>query len=375
MNGVCFQRSQAVGLVTLLVFLFVIAIGGHAQTQAGSIAGTLTDSVGNVLRGAQASIPDKGINATSDQQGRFFIGGLPAGNYTLDVTYIGFQKLTKVVSVAAGQSTTVDLQLQVATDNQTVLVQATAASAEVEAVNEERTADNVLQIMLVQTITNLPSSNLGNAIGRLPSVSLTRNEGEDQFIQVRGTEPRLNNTTVDGFNMPSEDPGVREFDFSAIPAGIVDSIAISKTLEANMDGDGIGGSVNLVTKTATDNPTYQISVLGGYTPIANGRPNTDDYGTWGRRFGTSKKLGFVIGGQYTWEGTGINNVEPTPDIATLASSQNATWFDAQDIRTYQFHRPRWGFAGSLDYRVKPGSTIFLRYLYSYFRDSGARFTR
>jgi TonB-dependent receptor len=63
-------------------------------------------------------------------------------------------------------------------------------------------------------------------------------------------------------------------------------------------------------------------------------------------------------------------MEPTPDLATLASGKNVGWFDAQDLRTYEFHRPRWGLAGSLDYRIKPGSTIFLRYLYSYFRDSG-----
>ena len=54
----------------------------------------------------------------------------------------------------------------------------------------------------------------------------------------------------------------------------------------------------------------------------------------------------------------------------MANNQNANWFDAHDIRTYEFHRPRWGLAGSFDYRLKPGSTIFLRYLYSYFRDSG-----
>lgn len=142
-----------------------------------------------------------------------------------------------------------------------MIVRASAASAEVEAVNEGRTADNVLQVMPVQTITNLPCSNLGDAIGCLPSVSLTRNEGEDHFVQIRGTEPRLNNTSVDGLNMSSENPGVNEFDFSAIPMGIVDSIVISKTLQPNMDGDWIGGSVNLATKTASDKPTYQISVL------------------------------------------------------------------------------------------------------------------
>lgn len=370
MKHLSIRLPLLVCVLALYAFFCGLAAPARAQTQAGSISGTLTDPAGAVLRGAQVSIPAKGMIVSTDQQGRFFFSGLQFGDYTLSVSYIGFQNLTKTVTVNPGTSTTVSLQLQVASQKQTVLVTAASASAQVEAVNEERAADNILQVMPVQTITSLPSSNLGNAIGRLPSVSLTRNEGEDQYVQVRGTEPRLNNTTVDGFNMPSEDPGVREFDFSAIPAGIVDSIQISKTLQANMDGDGIGGSVNLVTKTASDTPTYQISVLGGYTPIENGRPNTDNYGTWGRRFGASKKLGLIIGGEYTWEGTGINDMEPTPDLATLASGQNVGWFDASDLRTYMFHRPRWGLAGSLDYRIKPGSTIFLRYLYSYYRDSG-----
>ena len=327
------RRTPWALLLCLSLLLCGLASPVPAQDQKGSISGLLTDPAGAVLRGAQVSIPAQGLNTATDQQGLFFFSGLPAGSYALSVSYIGFEKVTKTVAVTAGQTTTVNLQLQVESQQQTVLVTAASASAEVEAVNEERAADNIIQVMPVQTITSLPSSNLGNAIGRLPSVSLTRNEGEDQFVQVRGTEPRLNNTTVNGFNMPSEDSGTREFDFSAIPAGIVDSIQISKTLQANMDGDGIGGSVDLVTKTATDKPTYEISVLGGYTPIENGRPNTDNYGTWGRRLGASKKFGVVIGGEYTWEGTGINDNEPTPDIATLANNQNVPWFDAEDMRT------------------------------------------
>ena len=359
-------------LMCLLVSAIFCGLGvqARAQSQAGSVSGTLMDSAGAVLRGAQVSIPGKDMVVYTDQQGRFFFSGLQPGDYTISVSYIGFEKLTKTVTVQPAAATTVSLQLQVASNNQTVLVKAASASAQVEAVNEERAADNIMQVMPVQIITSLPSPNLGNALGRVPGVSLTRNEGEDQYVQIRGTEPRLTNTTVDGFNLPSEDPGVREFDFSAVPSGIVDSVQVSKTLGANMDGDGIGGSINLVTKTASDTPTYQFTGTGGYTPIENGRGNTDEYGTWGRRFGVNKKLGLIIGGEYTFEGTGINDMEPTPDEATLASGSTAGWFDAQDLRTYMFHRPRWGVAGSLDYRIKPGHTIFLRYLYSHYRDSG-----
>ena len=363
-------------IVTVFLLCFALATRTRAQNQAGSISGTLMDPAGAVLRGAQVSILSKGMIVSTDEQGRFFFSGLQSGDYMISVSYIGFENLTKNVTVNPGESATVSLQLKVESQNQSVLVTAGSASAEVEAVNEERAADNLIQVMPTENITNLPDRNLGDAISRMASVALTRNEGQDNFVEVRGTEARLNNTTVDGFNMPSEDPGIREFDFFAVPTGIVDSVQVSKTLQANLDGDGIGGSIDLVTKTASDTPTYQITAIGGlgamggFTPIENARPNAQVYGTWGRRFGASKKLGFIIGSEYDFDGTGYNDVEPTPDEATLSGGQNVPWDDAQDLRTYMFHRPRYGVGGSLDYRIKPGSTIFLRYLYSYTRDSG-----
>ncbi|HUY94874.1 MAG TPA: carboxypeptidase regulatory-like domain-containing protein, partial [Terracidiphilus sp.] len=371
-----FRLSPLVYLVAISLLLLGFPAHSRAQAARGAISGTLTDPAGAVLKGAQVSIPAKGLLVSTDEQGRFFLSGLQPGDYTISVSYIGFQTLTKTVTVNPGSSATLSLQLQVQSQKQSVLVTAGSASAEVEAVNEERAADNLIQVMPTQTITSLPDRNLGDSISRMASVALTRNEGQDNFVALRGGEPRLTNTTVDGFNMPSQDPGIREFDFFSVPPGIVASVTVSKTLSANMDGDGIGGSIDLVTKTASDYPTYQITALGGigamggFTPIENPRPNAQVYGTWGRRFGAGKKLGFIAGGEYDFDGSGYNDVEPTPDQATLANNQNVPWDDAQDLRTYSFHRPRYGVGGSLDYRIKPGSTIFLRYLYTYTRDSG-----
>ena len=56
-----------------------------------------------------------------------------------------------------------------------------------------------------------------------------------------------------------------------IPSELVESVQINKTLSANLDADGIGGSVNLVTKTAGEQPSLNIFTDGGYTPIINGR--------------------------------------------------------------------------------------------------------
>src|SRR6202041_2240075 len=106
-----------------------------------------------------------------------------------------------------------------------------------------------------EVIRSLPNANVADAIGRLPSVTLYRIEGEGVYIQVRGTEPRLTNVTVDGITIPAPEPTVRQVRLDVIPSQMVDAVQINKTLQANMDGNGIGGSVNLRTKTAGDQPT------------------------------------------------------------------------------------------------------------------------
>src|ERR1700733_6353340 len=173
---------------------------------------------------------------STDEQGRFFFSRLQPGDYEISVSYIGFQKLTKTVTVNPGESTTVSLQLQVESQKQSVLVTAGSESAEVEAVNEERAADNLIQVMPTETITSLPDRNLGDAISRMASVALTRNEGQDNFVGGGGGGPARPNTTVDGFNMPSQDPGIREFDFFSVSPRGVGGVGSVKSLHGSMVG-------------------------------------------------------------------------------------------------------------------------------------------
>src|SRR5260370_18435579 len=98
----------------------------------------------------------------------------------------------------------------------------------------------------------------------------------------------------------------------AIPADLVESVEINKTLEANMDPDGIGGSVNLVTKTAGERPTVNISGMGGYTPIINGRGLVETAGPVGHRFGANKRFVALIGGTYHCKGRALDGFAPLP---------------------------------------------------------------
>ena len=358
--------------IFLLVVLILAPASALAQGSKGAIAGRVTDPSGAVLKGAKVSIDPAGVNVVSDVQGQFFITNLNPGSYTLTVTYVGFAPFTKSIDVGPGGTITADAQLQLQSQNLQVLVTAPRPSAEAAAVNEERTADNIVQLLPADVIRSLPNANMADALGRLPSVTLERDEGEGKYVQIRGTEPRLTNTTIDGMNVPSPESGVRQIKFDAIPADIVESVEINKTLQANMDGDGIGGSVNLVTKTAGDRPTISLSGMGGYTPIDAGRDLTELTGTVGRRFGAGKRLGLLIGGSYDWNGRGIDDVEPVPDVATFPNGSTARTFESMDVRQYVYYRSRWGLAGSADYKVGQASDIYIRGLYSDFKNYGDR---
>jgi TonB-dependent receptor len=161
-------------------------------------------------------------------------------------------------------------------------VEASRPHGEAEAINQTRTADNILQVLPAEVITSVPNANVADAIGRLPSVTLYRIEGEGVYIQVRGTEPRLTNVTVDGITIPSPEPTVRQVRLDVIPSNMVDAVELNKTLSANQDANGIGGSVNLRTKEAGEQPTINLYANGGYTDILNGRGSYDFGGTQGR---------------------------------------------------------------------------------------------
>ena len=367
------------GFLLSLVGLFLLYPPAHAQTERtagqerpGAITGKVTDSGGPVLQSAKVKVEPGPIDALSDAQGQFLISGLAPGTYTVTIRYVGFNTFTKSVMVSAAQVANVNAQLGVASQNLEVLVTAERASGEAEEVNRQRNADNVVQVLTSDVIRSLPNANMADALGRLPSVTIERDEGEGKYVQVRGTEPRLTNTTIDGINVPSPESGVRQIKFDTIPADIVESVEINKTLQANMDGDGIGGSINLVTKTAGERSTMNFSSMAGYTPILGGRGLTENTGTLGQRFGADKRFGILFGGSYDWNGRGIDDTEPVPDIATFPNGTEARYFEAADIREYRYYRSRGGVAGSADYKIADGSNIYARLLYSDFHNYGDR---
>ncbi len=362
----CFILRFVAKFILTLVVTFLLVITATAQRQTGTISGHAADRQGALLQGALVELQPQGMSVASNSHGEFSITDLAPGEYTVKVSYVGFNSFTTKVQVKAGLDTRVQAVLEVAAHSEEITVVAERPHGEAEAINRERTSDNILNVLPSEVITSLPNANIADAVGRLPSVTLERDEGEGKYVQIRGTEPRLNNLTIDGINVPSPEAGVRQVKLDTIPADIVESVEINKTLSANQDGDAIGGSVNLRTKTAGDLPTLTVETIGGFTPIVNTRYIGQVSATVGQRFGHDKRFGALFSGSYDYNGRGIDDIEPAPDpnFAT-------PYYDSIDLREYRYHRDRYGFAGSLDYKLKdPASGLYLHYFYSDFKDYG-----
>ena len=357
--------------VFLMAFLYnTLCLNPSAAQEAkGAIAGTVKDSSDSVLTGALVELQPSGKRVVSDTQGQFRITDLAAGEYNLTFSYVGLETSTTTVKVEAGQTASVNGVLKVASVNDQVIVTADRPRGEAEAINIERTADNIVQVLPSKVINSLPNTNIADAVGRLPSVTLEHDEGEGKYVQIRGTEPRLTYVIVNGVHVPSPEAGVRNIKLDVIPADLVDRIEVSKTLSANQDGDAIGGAVNLVTRTAGDRPTYTLSGEGGYTPIQGGRWLDGFSATAGQRFGESKRFGVLLGGAYDRNNRGIDDLEPSPAVGNF-NGQNVAFFPSEDLRTYKYYRTRYGFAGGLDYILGANSSIYLKGLYSDFHDFG-----
>jgi TonB-dependent receptor len=239
--------------------------------------------------------------------------------------------------VTAGQTAQIDATLKVARASEDVIVTSDRPRGEAEAINRTLAAENILQVLPAEVIVSLPNANIADALGRMASVTIERDEGEGKYVQIRGTEPRLSNTMIDGVTVPSPETGVRQIKLDTIASDLVESVEINKTLQANIDADGIGGSVNLVTKTAGEVPTATLYGVGGYTPIVGGRQVDQLGGTVGKRFLSDKKLGLLIGATYDYNGRGINDIEPSPTASSLTPH-----YDSMDIRDYVYDRTRWG---------------------------------
>jgi TonB-dependent receptor len=360
-------RQPAVLISLLFALSFVTLVG--AQTR-GSVAGRVADTTAKGIAGALVQLLGTGFATHTRDDGSFRLDNVPVGSYRLRAARLGFAPDSAAVTVARGASADVNLQLHLlAVSLRSILVVAhRMGETKAAALDRQQGADNLLTVLSGDEIRALPNGNAAEAAGRMPDVSIERDEGEGKFVQVRGTEPRLSNVTVDGSHVPGTEKGDRIVKLDDVPSDILGAIEVSKTLTADMDADAIGGSVNLVTKSPDGPPR-------GYAALQYGRISllshdvTQGSLTYGGRFGANDKVGILIGGSVDRNNRVINDVEPSWSVDSTGRSVPVEWSQ----RDYTYYRTRTGVGGSFDYRFSDHSTVFLKGLWSLFKNHGTRY--
>ena len=160
--------SRRLNTVLMAGCLFAVTATARAATLSSKdtaiIQGTVLDAGGASVSGAEISLTPVKITVVSDAQGAYRITDVPAGKYTLTVSYVGFAPLSTDVEVTAGQTLHLDLTIKVANASQAILVTASRPHGEAEAINQTRSADNLMQVMPSEVITSLPNANVADAI-------------------------------------------------------------------------------------------------------------------------------------------------------------------------------------------------------------------
>jgi len=160
-----------------------------------------------------------------------------------------------------------------------VLVQGTKLTRQ-KSIQVKREAIGVVDAWSTDELGQLPDKNVGESLNRLPGVSMLVEKGEGRFVQIRGIQPGLNNVTLNGVSMgsPESDDGGRLAPMDMISGSMLGGVQVVKTPTADMDGQGIGGTVNVDVKKPFDQPEK----LYGHTTLRYGfeeyEPKDQAYG-------------------------------------------------------------------------------------------------
>ncbi len=138
-----------------------------------------------------------------------------------------------------------------------------------------KTIWGITNVVSADQVGKFPDSNIGDALKRINGINVQYDQGEARFGQVRGTSADLSSVTINGNRLPSAEGDTRNVQLDLIPADMIQTIEVNKVVTSDMDGDAIGGSINLVTKSTPYKRTFSATAGTGYnwsvkSPIESG---------------------------------------------------------------------------------------------------------
>lgn len=327
------------------------------------------------LEGARVRIEALGRSASTGRDGRFSFGRLPAGTHEITVRYLGTNVETASVTIQDGATSRLDVVLGGSMDE--IVVRGIRAG-QASALNQQKSSDRIVRIVSADDIGALPDTNVAEAVQRVPGVFLERDQGEGRFIGIRGIDPNLNVTTINGLYVPSPESGARSVALDVIPSDLLAALEVTKTFTPDMDMSAVGGAVNVRSLSAFDRQgrNLTVSAEGSYNglvektspKLAGSYTNIFDMGSG------SDNFGIALAASWFDRDFGSDNIETDGgwpnDLETVGGT---TFQGAEEIeqRSYTVNRERIGLAANLDWR-SDNSRFYWRNLYSEFSDQEYR---
>jgi TonB-dependent receptor len=367
-----FPSASRAALIVAGFLLSSLAFAPAAVAQAtGGIAGTVTDETGRPLTGLSVSIAERAGEFATGRTGGYRVPRLPAGRYTLQIRGLGYATEERLVTVLAGEVAREDVVMSVeAVELQSLLVEG-QRFGQARALNQQKTASNVKEVVAAENIGRFPDPNTAEAIQRMTSVIVQRDQGEGRFVQVRGTEPRLSAVKINGVEVPAPEGDTRVVALDVIPSDMLASVELSRTLTPDMDADAIGGSVNLVTRAPEDRTVFNVTAAGGYNDLTS-NPITQLAGTFGSRFGAAGQFGLVVGGSWYRTERGSDNIEQEFGDVEIDGTDVDVLEEFQ-MRLYDVTRERIGVNGTFDWLAGDRSRLYLSGIFNDYSDQEFRY--
>jgi len=235
-----------------LTVIIVLSLSVAAFAQKGAITGKVTDAnSGEGLIGTNVIIQGTAMGAASGMDGVYKISGVPAGNYKLTVSFMGYKMMAKEVTVEAGQTMTVDFAMQ----EDVIYGEAIAIVANRAKVRETPVA--FTDVQKVEMEARLGSQDIPLVLNTTPSVYATMQGGGagDARINVRGFSQINMAVMINGVPINDMENGWVYWSNWDGVGDATSSIQVQRGLSAvNLATPSIGGTMNIIT-----DPTAQTA--------------------------------------------------------------------------------------------------------------------
>ena len=346
-----------------------LCVGMSQVCIAGDIVGVVNDqTLQRFVDKATVTIDGTSRRAVTDRWGRYSFRGLPTGEYNVTASAGGYEAGTGSISVPASGEVSLNLTLT-STYLDEVIVTGTRVS-QLLALQRKRAAEYILDAVSADTVGKLPDFNAAEAIQRLPGLSVELDQGEGRYPIIRGIDSNLNNVTIDGNLVGAPEGSGRRVALDVVPSDLISVVEVVKAITPDLDANAVGGSINIVTRSAfdTEEPFGVVSARVGHND-KSGRTPYGASATWGSTLGADDEWGLVLAGSYyikRYDSDLAEGLDWQEFSAGNFAPENLRLFD------YDIERERIGFNANLEYRPDDSTLWYLRSIFNEFTDIEGR---